>query len=725
MRPMSSRRRGLPAALAALAIAVLVPAAAGAASGAIAPGAPGAKAFWTPADKQGFGTSMTLQSKLWHTLQGGELTEVYYPDLGTPALRDLQLIVTDGRTFTDRESDATNQHVELVDKHSLTYRQVNTAKSGRYRIVKTYVTDPARNVLLVDVRFQSLTGRPYQVYAYVDPALSNDGNDDSGTTSHGTLLTQDAETGSALVAEPSFGRTSTGYLDSSDGWIDLRDDHRMDWQYRSSPNGNVVQIGQTRLDGRRHQHLQLALGFGATSSAALATARTSLKRGFWRVAGAYAEGWHRYLRSLKPEPASAKPYGSEYDVSLMTLAAHEDKTYRGAFIASPTMPWSWGTGFEQPKSGVYHAVWSRDLYQIVTGMMAAGDRGAAERALTYVFTKQQRADGSIRQNTLVDGTPHWDGTQQDEVAFPIVLAWQLNRDDTTTYHEHVKKAADWLVNTGPKTDMDRWENQDGWSPGTIASEIAGLICAADLARKAGEPDDAVRYEAKADEWQKSVESWTATTNGPYSDKPYYLRLTKDENPNDGSTYSIGDSGPSAADERTVVDPSFLELVRLGVKKPDDPTILNSIAVVDQQLAVDTPNGRFWHRANFDGYGETWAGDPWSSFPPDSRPEVGTHGRAWPIFSGERGEYQLAAGGSANAQLAAMASAANEGGLMPEQVWDDQPPSGSPGFPPGEGTLSATPLAWSHAQFVRLAWSIEAGRPVEQPSVVACRYVRAC
>ena len=722
MSPVSCCRRGLSAAFLALAIAVVVPAAAGAAPNATAPGAPGAKAFWTPADKQGFGTAMSSTSKLWHTLQGGELTEVFYPDLGTPAVRDLQLIVTDGRTFTDRETDDTNQRVELVDKRSLTYRQINTAKSGRYRIIKTYVSDPSRNTLLVDVRFQSLTGRPYKVYAYLDPALSNDGNDDSGTTSHGTLLTQDAEAGSALIADPSFRRTSTGYLDASDGWTDLRDDHRMDWQYRSSPAGNVVQTAETKLDGRRHQHLQLALGFGATSSAALATAQTSLKRGFWRAAGAYADGWHRYLASLKREPNSAKPYGSEYDVSVMTLAAHEDKTNRGAFIASPTMPWAWGTGFESPKSGVYHAVWSRDLYQIVTGLMAAGDRGAAERALTFVFDKQQRPDGSIRQNTFVDGTPHWDGTQQDEVAFPIVLAWQLHRDDAQTYAQHVKPAADWLVRTGPQTDMDRWENQSGWSPGTIASEIAGLICAADLARKAGDDASAATYEATADQWQKSVESWTATTNGPYSDKPYYLRLTKDANPNDGSTYSIGDSGPSAADERTVVDPSFLELVRLGVKRADDPTILNSIAVVDQQLAVDTPNGRFWHRANFDGYGEQLDGQPWNSFPADSR---ATRGRAWPIFSGERGEYNLLAGNPANAQLAAMAGAANEGGMIPEQVWDDQPPSGTPGFPKGEGTLSATPLAWSHAQFVRLAWSIDAGHPVEQPSIVACRYARSC
>jgi glucoamylase len=96
MRPTSCCRRGLSAAFVALAIAVLVPAAAGAAPDATAPGAPGAKAFWTPANKQGFGTSMTTRSKVWHTLQGGELTEVLLPpDLSMPALRDLQLIVTD------------------------------------------------------------------------------------------------------------------------------------------------------------------------------------------------------------------------------------------------------------------------------------------------------------------------------------------------------------------------------------------------------------------------------------------------------------------------------------------------------------------------------------------------------------------------------------------------------------------------------------------------------
>ena len=159
-------------------------------------------------------------------------------------------------------------------------------------------------------------------------------------------------------------------------------------------------------------------------------------------------------------------------------------------------------------------------------------------------------------------------------------------------------------------------------------------------------------------------------------------------------------------------------MRLGVKRSTTRRCCNTLQVVDEQLGVDTPNGTFWHRFNFDGYGETATGGPWDITEPDT---FTTFGRIWPIFAGERGEYELLAGRPAADQLAAMAGAANEGWMIPEQVWDENPPSGQPGFPRGEGTFSATPLAWSHAQFVRLAWSIEAGRPVEQPSIVACRY----
>jgi glucoamylase len=403
----------------------------------------------------------------------------------------------------------------------------------------------------------------------------------------------------------------------------------------------------------------------------------------------------------------------------MVMAASEDKTYRGAGIASPSMPWAWGLLTIDDPSTAYHLVWSRDLYQVGTAQLAAGDRAGAERALEFLFERQQKPDGSFPQNSRVDGTEQWTNLQLDEVAMPLILAWQLRRFDAQTYADHVKPAADFVVANGPVTPQERWENQEGYSPATIAAEIAGLVAAADIARRNGDSASAAIWEATADTWQASVEGWTATSNGPYSPAPYYLRLTKDGNPQAGTPYEIGDGGPSAADQRSVVDPSYLELVRLGVKPFDDPVVLNTVDVVDEQLGVDTPNGRFWHRFSFDGYGERPDGGPWDISDPDT---FATIGRVWPIFAGERGEYELLAGRPAGEQLAAMAAAANEGWMIPEQVWDENPPSGQPGFEPGEGTFSATPLAWSHAQFVRLALSIDAGRPVEQPRIVAERYV---
>ncbi|MEP6954770.1 MAG: glycoside hydrolase family 15 protein, partial [Solirubrobacteraceae bacterium] len=267
----------------------------------------------------------------------------------------------------------------------------------------------------------------------------------------------------------------------------------------------------------------------------------------------------------------------------------------------------------------------------------------------------------------------------------------------------------------------RWENQSGYSPATIASEIAGLVCAAEIARANGDTASADRYLATADDWQSKVKGWTVTTTGPYSPGPYFLRLTKDGNPNAAATYTIGDSGPANVDQRSVVDPSFLDIVRLGVLPADDPAVVNSLGVIDRELGVQTPRGLFWHRASFDGYGEKKDRAPWEFGLPDNSSI--TLGRAWPLLNGERGEYELAAGQTSGAatQLTAMANSAGPGFMLPEQVWDNQAPSGRPGFAPGTPTFSATPLAWTHAQYIRLAFDAAAGRVLEEPAVVAARY----
>jgi glucoamylase len=699
-------------------------------AGGPAPGAPGIDEQYLPATKSGVGTSTTTASPVWLTVQKtGGLGEVFYPTADAPAARTTQFVVADRHGGAVRAEQAADVRTTLVDPASLTYRQTFHERHGRWQLTATYVTDPARPTVMLDVAFSASGRGRYSVYVVHDPALANSRSGDSGRTVGHALVATDPGSAdypaaaSVLAGRPAFSATSNGFRGTSDGWTDLLADGRLDGRYATATAGNLVQTAQLRFG--RWGHATIALAFGRDAHAALAGARASLHVGFDAVAHRYAGGWHRYVEHLRRPPASLRTATERqlYRVSTMVLAASEDKTYRGAYVASPSSPWAFG---RDDPSGPYHLVWSRDLYQIASSLALAGDRAGANRALDFLFDRQQKPDGSFPQNSRVNGTPFWGGLQLDEVALPIVLAHQLGRSDAGTW-AHVKRAADFLLsfsqdgNRAPWSPQERWENQSGYSPATIAAEIAGLVCAAQIAGANGDTASAHRYLATADAWQARVKGWTVTTNGPYSPKPYFLRLTKDGNPNAGTTYNIGDSGPTNVDQRAVVDPSFLELVRLGVLPAHDRAVVNTLGVVDRQLGVPTRHGLYWHRASFDGYGEKVDGSPWDFGLPDGSRI--TRGRAWPLLNGERGEYSIAAGDVAagRAQLARIAAAVGPGLMLPEQVWDHQPPAGTDGFVPGRPTTSATPLAWTHAQFVRLAWDSAAGRVLEQPAPVAARY----
>ena len=404
-----------------------------------APGAPGASANWTTGNKQGLGTSVGTDSKVWYTLSDGALSEVYYPSGDRANVRSLEFAVTDGSTFVDRESQDTDHAVRLLDPRSLTYEQVNTAKSGRYRITKTYVTDPARDTALMRVTFEPLVAGTYRLFALFDPALANSSRHDTATRSGDALLGQDGSVASALVAAPAFTRTSNGFVGTSDGWTDLASDRTLDWSYDSAPDGNVLQTGEIALDGTTT--FTLALGFGGSTAAAEDAARAGLDavsqrgpRPTRRSGTATSTGWRLPPRALTGELLT------QYNVALMTVKAHEDKTYRGAFIASLTLPWGFATNADEGGGG-YHFVWARDLYQQVSSLLAAGDRAAAERAVTWLFTHQQQADGTFPQNSHVDGSPDQRNIQLDETAFPIILAWQLARTDDATW-AGVRKAGE-------------------------------------------------------------------------------------------------------------------------------------------------------------------------------------------------------------------------------------------------------------------------------------------
>src|ERR1043165_1549405 len=469
----------------------------------LAPGAPGHDAQWTNAGKGGGGTSNTLESKVWFTLRDGLMTEVYYPTVDAANVQTLQLIIVDG-TKVETESEDTTHRRKVLNPQVWTFRQLTPARSGAYAIVKPYVPDPERNPVLVDIQFEART--VCDVYVYYDPSLNNSGMHDSAWTQGDALLASDADKSSALLSGSGFADVneklydlardrvaltneplaSNGYLGTSDGLTELRMKKEEITPYRRAADGNVVQVAALRgFQGASRErdkktggiallkpHGTLGLGFGREPDEALKNARASLAKGFEKARNEYEQGWHDYVKTLRRvEPR----YEAQFDMAAMVLKAHEDKTYRGAMIASLSIPWGGGSSANEPNVAGYHLVWSRDLYQVATAFYALGDKSSADRALDYLFRVQQKPDGSFPQNSWLDGRPFWGSLQLDEVAYPLVLAQQLGRTDSETYVKHVRPAADFIVRRGPSTPQARWEEEPGYSPSTIAAEIARLV----------------------------------------------------------------------------------------------------------------------------------------------------------------------------------------------------------------------------------------------------------
>jgi glucoamylase len=670
-----------------------------------APGAPGTIPTWKPGNKEAVGTSTSTESHVWFTLQGGVLSEVYYPRLDMADVRSLEFAVSDGKTVWLESKDM--QHsIEQVDDNALLYRQTSREPAGRFEISKTYATDPTRDTLLVDVKFKG--PQEFALHVLYSPSLKNSGVGDTGYNQDDVLVTEKTGMASALLCSNGFQQMTSGFAGASDGYTDLLLHRRLNWSYGRAEKGNLIQAA--KLVGA---HFTLALAFGMTPQAAIENARASLQHGFSSASAQYAAGWHAYaqrLRHVNPK------YEHEFRLAAMVLKAHEDKTFKGAMIASMSIPWGFSVKADTPNVAGYHLVWARDVYEIATGLLAAGDHETAERALSYLFTVQQKPNGSFPQNSWLDGKPFGTALQLDEVSYAIILAWQLGKADADTWRKHIRPAAEFVVSNGPSTQQERWEELPGYSPSTIAAEIAALVCAVDIARKNGAVDDSARYIKIADGWAANIEKTLVTTTGHLggsaATEGYYIRLSHTTDPNDGYQVDVGNGG-GVWDQRDIIDAGFLEFVRLGIRRADDPTIIRSLQLVDSTIRVETPYGPGFHRNNHDGYGETFFGEPWQG--------EGI-GRLWPILTGERGEYEIARGRDASTYLDAMLQFANAGGMIPEQVWDQAEPTPSH-FTFGQGTGSATPLAWSMAQFIRLVVCSEQKRIVEQPGIVAEHFLQ--
>jgi len=693
-------------------------------------GRPGIAPRWTRSAKDAVGTAYAGSSRVWFTVARGIVNEVYFPTVDRPQVRDLQYLITDGSTFFHDERRHLISKVEYLAPHGLGVRITSADPDGRYEVHKQIITDPHQPCILTHTRLdahQDFAGR-LRVFALLAPHLDGGGASNSGYVAVGagreTLVANRGRTWLALGASLPFLHRSCGFVGRSDGWTDLAENYQLDWEFDAAEDGNVALTGE--IDLTKGNEFLLGLAFGETLHHATATLSQSLGFAFGDHKTRFIQQWSRASRTLAPLACVSEDGGRLYRASHNLLLAHEDKTYPGATIASLSIPWGEVRGDED--LGGYHLVWTRDMVMTATGLLAAGNTEQPLRALIYLACAQ-RADGGFNQNFWIDGTPYWHGIQLDAVALPIMLAWRLHQAHALRDFDPyamVLRAAGYLIREGPATPQDRWEENSGYSPSTLAANIAALTCAACFATIRGDHATAQFVHEYADFLERRIETWTVTTEGELLPEVsrHYIRIhpvdPRDSNPNENpntGVLELRNRPPGATfklQAKDIVDAGFLDLVRYGIRAPDDPLIVDSLRVVDAALRVETPFGPCWHRYNNDGYGEQEDGAPYRGF---------GRGRAWPLLTGERGHYELAAGHDVKPLIKTMEAFAGNTGLLPEQIWDEpNRPEFHMHF--GRPTGSAMPLVWAHAEYIKLLRSTKDGVVFDRISEVVARYLEA-
>lgn len=671
-------------------------------------GGPGIKANWSPASKTHIGTAYNsgMKSPLWFTSAEGMLTEVYFPTVDKAQLKDSQLLVSDGKTFMLQERDLNHRTEVLSASDALI---INGDAKNRFTITHRYFTDPSSPVLYDEMTIKTnVDGLKF--YLLSNPHLNNTGYDDMALVDEDGFTIRENQTMMKIRATSGFRKKSVGYVGFSDGYQDLFHDFKMDFQFLSASYGNTATMGELNLPSAAGEYkVTVVYSFKDLLQKNLTTAKIA------QVKSRYDQGWNSYTGRLKiPSNLSAQE-SLLYLRSLYTLKCHEDKSHPGAIIASISVPWG-ESQYDQPgvEVGGYHLVWPRDLYNIALAMFVAGDKETAIDSLRFLKKIQFTAadgnyqlhprviqkKGSFPQNVWVSGKTYWEGFQIDQTGYPVLLFAQIFEQSTDAekkalldeFGHMIKSALDFIAFNGPWTQQERWEENFGISPSSFSSAAAALLSGGKIYKD----EYGLKLVQLAKTWlhkpYDNIDSWTFTTNGVYGDGEYYLRVAGGDtydaswNPNAAVNTHIANSSIKM-DQRKILDQGFLQLSLLGLKPASDEKLKKSKRLIDQHISHVTPNGRGYYRYSFDAYGEN------------------SKGRLWPLLSGEHARFDLErfnqqdltwneALRSIDEVLGSMLKFANEGLMIPEQVWEHS----------GEGTGSATPLAWSHAEYVKLLWS---------------------
>jgi len=674
-----------------------------------APGWPGTAPRWTSSAKSGIGTAVSRDSRVWFTLSHGIVNEVYYPRVDHACTRDVGLIVTDGRSYFSEEKRDARSRTSQISPGIPAYQLCNTSVDGRYRIEKDVITDPWRDVLLQRIRFFPTDGElsDLRLFVLLAPHLANHGAGNTAWVGDykgaPMLLASRGANALALASSGPWRARSVGFVGTSDGWQQLKADGHLATTFARAENGNVAMIGEIDLAACGSAFV-LALGFGPTAMEAGQHALISLSEDFDGTQAEYVRDWrcwHSKLEGGVPTERRQPLYSS----SAAVLRTHESKRVEGGVIASLSIPW--GFAKQDEDLGGYHLVWPRDLVQTAGGFIAIGAHEHVRRILRYLQVTQE-PDGHWSQNMWLDGTAYWPGLQLDETALPILLVDLAARHhvlDATArdaYWPMVQAAARFIVRHGPASPQDRWEETPGHAPFTIATEIASLLVAADMADRAGNARAAQYLRETADAWNSSIERWLYISGGALARRHqvdgYYAKLAAID----------GEQGAP------VVGLDALAFVRFGLRAPDDPRILNTLTIADNTLKIETPYGTVWRRYDGDRYGEQADGGAFDG--------QGI-GRGWPLLTGERAHYEIAAGHTERAAALArtLERIAGENGLIPEQVWDSTDIPARELFL-GRPTGAAMPLVWAHSEYLKLCRSLVDREVFDRPPQTVQRYL---
>ena len=544
------------------------------------------------------------------------------------------------------------------------------------------------------------------------------------------LMAEHGEVSLALACSIPWACRTVGFAGKSGGVRELREHFELRHRYDVAEFGNVALTGE--IDLSAGGEFVLAVGFGRNVNEAGHRARASLEVGFEPSCEHYCREWIDWQESLSiPTPTESNAVACRVDSAI--LATHESKDFSGGVIASLSLPW--GEIHGDQDVGGYHLVWPRDAYESGSALLALGSPAEARRALDF-FAVTQEADGHWPQNMWLDGTKFGKSIQLDEVAAPLLLfdlgrrIGRLAAIDRERLWPMIRGAAAYIAANGPSTLQDRWEEEGGLTPYTLATTIAALLIAAEAAEESREAKLAEEFRKTADTWNASIERWLYVEGTELARavgvRGYYVRLVPP--PRSDGKVPVAEErikivNSPQGDEwflaSAIVSVDALALVRFGLRAADDPRMVDTVRVIDAVLKVETPSGPCWRRYNHDGYGEHEDGTPYNG--------TGV-GRGWPPFSfwGEARTLRIGAAfgnlGEARRLAAAMEAMASKTGLLPEQIWDTEAIPAL-NLTAGRPTGSARPLVWAHAEHAKLVRSIGDGRVFDMPPQTVFRYLK--